>query len=552
MVLSYRHGFHTGNIGDVLKQLVLHDVLKCAVAKRSAMATSTSIPPGITYIDTHAGSGLYPLHSSFGRRKREYTNGIMPLLSQQARTRFPELRDSDATKAGSPPVSTLVESYTDKVVELNSLFTQSDHKERDTADYWTQFVGRGDSFDRRRRPRQGGLAVMTGTAMLALDSLSGPSDKAILMDLHRTEFNTLSENVPGFLKVKGVVMNHCVSTTDATNVDGEGDVDGSDGGESSGAVWSPPDVWVSRSTSGLDDTTLRLLMTRGDTDAIMARTPTTKPRSKTKKRWEQWRKKDPEGFKKAAGNYDGGFVDLDGEEQEEEEEFLNCFKQGVKVSNEGNESGAMEMRITALRGGYDSYVLNAMNDGEQEEEDEEDDDEGVEQNQIVMMVDPPYEVENEYAQVMNAVRTFVSSASSSTKSDSTMIVWIPKKYGDSENDEKNSTGRQLVLDIQEHLKLKGIDSLTACLENPMPSQDSKSQLQPREPESETKSDESGVVRGMAGSWVVVVRPTEGMFGRMRHAVRVLTACCGTSAGKWIGDVQEQTQTPAQTSTDMHL
>ena len=53
---------------------------------------------------------------------------------------------------------------------------------------------------------------MTGTAMLALDMLCGPNDKAILMDLHRNEFKTLSENVPGFLKVKGIDMDYRAST----------------------------------------------------------------------------------------------------------------------------------------------------------------------------------------------------------------------------------------------------------------------------------------------------------------------------------------------------
>jgi 23S rRNA A2030 N6-methylase RlmJ len=519
MVLSYRHGFHTGNIGDVLKQLVLHDILNCATAKRAVTANPL---PGITYIDTHAGSGLYRLHNSFGRRKREYTNGIMPLLAQQARTRFPELRDSEATMGGSPPVSPLVESYADKVVELNSLFTQPDHKDRTIVDYWAQFVGRGDSYDRRRRPREGGLSVMTGTAMLALDKLNGSlGDKAVLMDLHRTEFKTLSENVPGFLKVKGL--------TEYARV------------PASIPKWSPPDVWVSRATSGLDDPTLRLLLKNEDTDAVMSRPPTTKPRSQNKKRWQKWAKKDPEGFKRAEGNYNGGFVSYAEAEEEEEEEFKNNFEQGVKVPNAPIGCGTMEMRIAKLQGGYDDYITSAIGDVDAEKEEV---DEPVKRNQVVMMVDPPYEIEDEYFQVMAAVRAFVSCTSGggdtggTDNKDSTMILWIPKKYGDSEDDVNISIGRQLVLDIQEHLTQNGIASLTAVLENPLPTQGNKSQLQPHDSwESSSDGDEAEpVVRGMAGSWVVVVRPPQGMYERVRHAVQVLTSMCATSAGKWVGDV----------------
>jgi 23S rRNA (adenine2030-N6)-methyltransferase len=65
-MLSYRHGFHAGNHADVLKHLVLVQILDHLTAK----------PKPICYIDTHAGAGHYDLHSNFARQNREAETGI--------------------------------------------------------------------------------------------------------------------------------------------------------------------------------------------------------------------------------------------------------------------------------------------------------------------------------------------------------------------------------------------------------------------------------------------------------------------------------------------
>jgi len=65
-VLSYRHLFHAGNHGDVLKHLVLVRVLE--YMKRKATP--------FVYIDTHAGAGRYDLHAEWARKNREYEAGI--------------------------------------------------------------------------------------------------------------------------------------------------------------------------------------------------------------------------------------------------------------------------------------------------------------------------------------------------------------------------------------------------------------------------------------------------------------------------------------------
>lgn len=68
-MLSYRHAFHAGNHADVLKHLVL--VLTLDYYRRKDKA--------FWYIDTHAGSGLYPLHTAEAQKNREYHNGVQTL-----------------------------------------------------------------------------------------------------------------------------------------------------------------------------------------------------------------------------------------------------------------------------------------------------------------------------------------------------------------------------------------------------------------------------------------------------------------------------------------
>jgi 23S rRNA (adenine2030-N6)-methyltransferase len=69
-MLSYRHAFHAGNPADVLKHLVLVEVLGYMGEKDKPYV----------YIDTHAGAGLYRLDTPQAIRNREFENGIGRLL----------------------------------------------------------------------------------------------------------------------------------------------------------------------------------------------------------------------------------------------------------------------------------------------------------------------------------------------------------------------------------------------------------------------------------------------------------------------------------------
>ena len=80
-MFSYRHAFHAGNHGDVLKHTVLIACLRHLLQKETAL----------TVIDTHAGAGLYRLDGDYARTSGEAGEGVLRLLG--ADTLAPALQD---------------------------------------------------------------------------------------------------------------------------------------------------------------------------------------------------------------------------------------------------------------------------------------------------------------------------------------------------------------------------------------------------------------------------------------------------------------------------
>jgi 23S rRNA (adenine2030-N6)-methyltransferase len=72
--MNYRHAFHAGNFGDVLKHVVLLELLDALHRK----------PAPVHLIDSHAGIGLYDLASDEAQRSGEYRFGIGAVLSDPA------------------------------------------------------------------------------------------------------------------------------------------------------------------------------------------------------------------------------------------------------------------------------------------------------------------------------------------------------------------------------------------------------------------------------------------------------------------------------------
>ncbi|MCB1997310.1 MAG: 23S rRNA (adenine(2030)-N(6))-methyltransferase RlmJ [Burkholderiaceae bacterium] len=68
-MLAYRHAFHAGNHADVLKHLVLVQVLQHFNLKEK----------GWRYVDTHAGAGGYSLEGGPAHKRDEFAQGIGPL-----------------------------------------------------------------------------------------------------------------------------------------------------------------------------------------------------------------------------------------------------------------------------------------------------------------------------------------------------------------------------------------------------------------------------------------------------------------------------------------
>lgn len=76
-MLSYRHSFHAGNFADVIKHIVLVEILDHMTKKDKSF----------DYIDTHAGAGLFDLQSTESQRMGEHVHGIGKLNADD----WPEL-----------------------------------------------------------------------------------------------------------------------------------------------------------------------------------------------------------------------------------------------------------------------------------------------------------------------------------------------------------------------------------------------------------------------------------------------------------------------------
>ncbi|MDN3919325.1 23S rRNA (adenine(2030)-N(6))-methyltransferase RlmJ [Roseateles violae] len=72
-MLAYRHAFHAGNHADVLKHLVLTQVLRYMAEKDKPY----------TLIDTHAGAGGYSIEGRYAQKKGEYSLGVARLWDER-------------------------------------------------------------------------------------------------------------------------------------------------------------------------------------------------------------------------------------------------------------------------------------------------------------------------------------------------------------------------------------------------------------------------------------------------------------------------------------
>lgn len=72
-MLSYRHAFHAGNHADVLKHMVIIQLMRYLGQK----------DPAYMVIDTHAGAGVYALDGDYASKNAEYETGIAKLWDRK-------------------------------------------------------------------------------------------------------------------------------------------------------------------------------------------------------------------------------------------------------------------------------------------------------------------------------------------------------------------------------------------------------------------------------------------------------------------------------------
>ena len=138
-MLSYRHSFHAGNHADVLKHIVLMLIIESLQQKEK----------GFYYLDTHAGAGLYRLFSQEAEKTAEYAEGIGRLWQ----------RDDLPTE---------VDRYVKLIRKLN-------------------YGGKE-------------LRYYAGSPLLAANLLR-PQDRALMMELHPSDFPLLRNNFKEFENV---------------------------------------------------------------------------------------------------------------------------------------------------------------------------------------------------------------------------------------------------------------------------------------------------------------------------------------------------------------
>ncbi|MDE2267732.1 MAG: 23S rRNA (adenine(2030)-N(6))-methyltransferase RlmJ [Betaproteobacteria bacterium] len=153
-MLAYRHAFHAGNHADVLKHLVLVQVLRHMNRKEKPYWV----------IDTHAGAGGYPLHEASAQKNAEYAEGIERLWNRK-----------DAPEA--------VQDYLAQIRAFNTGGPLSG-KRRAAPSFPDPLGGRVGE------PTQGALIYYPGSPGIA-HQLMRPQDKLRLFELHPTDHRVL-------------------------------------------------------------------------------------------------------------------------------------------------------------------------------------------------------------------------------------------------------------------------------------------------------------------------------------------------------------------------
>lgn len=171
--MNYRHSFHAGNVGDVLKHLVLALVIERLKAKAAP----------ITVIDSHAGAGLYELQPGEGEwrdgigRLRRHAPGTWP---EAARPYVEALGPDDGLYPGSPLVALRLLRAQDHLIACET--------EPEVAEDLREAIGRDPRAAVHRRDGWAALRaflpVKTGRSLVLIDPPFEAADEFRLLAEH--------------------------------------------------------------------------------------------------------------------------------------------------------------------------------------------------------------------------------------------------------------------------------------------------------------------------------------------------------------------------------
>lgn len=139
--MNYRHGYHAGNLADVLKHLALCELMRLLVAKDKRLFV----------LDTHAGAGGYDLAGGAARRTGEADAGVVRLAA--------------APRGGMPPAV-------------------------------MRYMAVVSAYDRKFGPTDGGLRHYPGSPRLIRPMLR-PGDRFVACELHPEEALALKREFAG-------------------------------------------------------------------------------------------------------------------------------------------------------------------------------------------------------------------------------------------------------------------------------------------------------------------------------------------------------------------
>ena len=162
-MLSYRHAYHAGNHADVLKHWV--QVLCLQYMKKKDKPFS--------YIDTHAGAGLYALFEGYAQKTGEYKDGISRLWLQKSVPAIFEdylecirLQNEASLKyyPGSPAIAAQLLRDEDRLRLVEMHTSDLRHLEKNLRDDRRAQVIDGDGFEQVKAllppPSRRGLVLM--------------------------------------------------------------------------------------------------------------------------------------------------------------------------------------------------------------------------------------------------------------------------------------------------------------------------------------------------------------------------------------------------------